>query len=140
MGQGNKEDTLSIFCEKGFCLTFEFFFYHNQIDYLYVCLFQIYCHLVFQFKLQIEPDNSDNTGLNSFCLTCTKDGKEICSKKGSWGSWGESQQCAAGFSAADFKLQSQGGDDAAGILTDVGLFLLRKLLCADTCVHLAFLS
>ena len=70
----------------------------------------------FQFKLQVEPsqDTGDDTALNSICLVCSN-GEEICSKKGFWGAWGESEECSRGFIAADYKLELQStGDNTAG--------------------------
>ncbi len=59
----------------------------------------------------------DDTALNSICLVCNNY-MEICSKKGFWGSWGESSTCAQGFGGVDFQLEAfQGGgnnDDTAG--------------------------
>lgn len=72
----------------------------------------------FQFKLQVQPNGGsefDDTALNSICLLCNNN-RQICSKLGFWGNWGESSSCSQGFGGADFQLEpDQGrGDDAMG--------------------------
>ncbi len=77
---------------------------------------QFHCNL-FQFELQVQPfqDLGDDTALNSICLTCSN-GKEICSKKGFWGDWGESEECHKGLYGINYQLEEKQGDrdDTAG--------------------------
>ncbi len=80
----------------------------------------------FQFWLQVDPDQgdfSDDSALNSICLVCNDDdATEICSKRGFWGKWGQSQVCSQGFISAAFKWEANqhASDDTAG--NDLALY------------------
>ncbi|KAL5268349.1 hypothetical protein ACHWQZ_G002274 [Mnemiopsis leidyi] len=68
----------------------------------------------FSQKVEGNQGGGDDTALNGICLHCNND-KTICSTVGPWGSWVRSEQCDAGFTGADFKVESNqgGGDDTA---------------------------
>ena len=86
------------------------------------------------FRQRVEEDQgdgywagADDTALNSICLKCNTGG-EVCSKQGFWGSWGSSDDCDKGFSAANFRFERRksergGKDDSAA--NDL------KLLCGE---------